>query len=123
MYPKWPKRVLQQTILVSSIAAEIESKINRADWNADCYEECRRLLQREAKRIETISEDRGPEEILVLVDLEVQHWIAEALEGATRALELIRDRIAPADVRHPSRGEGESRKAASTQWPEGQHRP
>ncbi len=106
---EWPKRVLRQTILVSSIAAEIESNIDRADWDADCYEECRRLLQREAKRMGTISEDRGAEEIQVLVDLEVQHWIAEALEGATRASELIGDRMAPAGVCCPNRGKEESR--------------
>jgi hypothetical protein len=62
--------------------------------------------------METISEDRGAEEIPVLVDLEVQLWIAEALEGATRASELIRDRVAPAGVCCPSRGEEESRKEA-----------
>ncbi len=33
---EWPKKVLQQTNLVSGIAAEIESNINRADWDADC---------------------------------------------------------------------------------------
>jgi hypothetical protein len=32
---EWPKRVLQQTNLVSSIAAEVELNINRADWDAD----------------------------------------------------------------------------------------
>jgi hypothetical protein len=37
---EWPKRVLRQIILVSSIAAEIESNIDRADWDADCYEGC-----------------------------------------------------------------------------------
>jgi hypothetical protein len=111
---EWPKRVLRQTILVSSIAAEIESNNDQADWNADCYEECRRLLQREAKRMETISEDQGAEEIPVLVDLEVQHWIAEALESATRASELIRDRVAPAGVCRPSRGKEESRKEADS---------
>jgi hypothetical protein len=42
---EWPKRVLPQTILVSSIAAEIESNIDRVDWDTDCYEECQRLLQ------------------------------------------------------------------------------
>jgi hypothetical protein len=109
---EWPKRVLRQTILVSSVAAEIESNIDRVDWDADCYEECRRLLQWETKRIETISDDRGPEEIPVLVDFEVQHWIAEALEGATRATELIIDRVAPAGVYCPSRGEEEGRKEA-----------
>ncbi len=82
-YIDWHKRVLRQTILVSSITAEIESNIDRADWDEDiCYEECRKLLQREAGRMEAISKDRGA---AVLVDLEVQHWIAEALEGAARA--------------------------------------
>jgi hypothetical protein len=42
--------------------------------------------------------------------LEVQHWIAEALEGATRASELIGDRVASADGCRQSRGEEESRK-------------
>jgi hypothetical protein len=114
---EWPKRVLRQTILVSSIAAEIESNIDRADWDADCYEECWRLLQREAKRIETVPEDRGPEEIPVLVDLEVQHWIAEELEGATRDSELIGDRMAPAGVCRPSQGKGESWKEAGSPDP------
>jgi hypothetical protein len=99
---EWPKRVLRQTILVLSIAAEIESNSDRTDWDTDCYEECRRLLQREAKRMEAISEDQGAEEIPVLVDLEVQHWIAEALEGAVRASELIGARIAPAGVCCPN---------------------
>jgi hypothetical protein len=106
-YIDWPKRVLRQTILVSSIAAEIESNINRADWDEDCYKECRKLLQREAGWMEAISKDRGAEEIPVLVDLEVQHWIAEALEGAARASELMGDRIALAGVRCPSHGEEE----------------
>ncbi len=109
---EWPKRILGQTILVSSIAAEIESNIDRVDWDADCYEECRRLHQRETKRIETISDDRGPEEISVLVDFQVQHWIAEALEGATRATELIIDRVASAGVYQPNRGDEEGRKKA-----------
>ncbi len=47
---EWPKKVLQQTNLVSSIAAEIERNINRADWDAECYEGCRKLLQREPSR-------------------------------------------------------------------------
>jgi hypothetical protein len=109
---EWPKRVLRQTILVSSIAAEIESNIDRADWDVDCFEECRRLLQRETKQIETISDDRGLEEIPVLVDFEVQHWIAEALEGATRATELIIDRVASAGMHRPSQGDKEGRKKA-----------
>jgi hypothetical protein len=58
---EWPKRVLQQTNLVSSIAAEIELNINRADWDADCYEGCRKLLLRETQRMGTVTDDRGPE--------------------------------------------------------------
>ncbi len=54
----WPKRVLQQTILVSSIAAEIRSNIDWTDWEESCYKECRKLLQLEAGRIKDISEDR-----------------------------------------------------------------
>ncbi len=98
---EWPKRVLQQTILVSSIAAEIESSIDRADWGADCYEGCRKLLLRETKRVGTISEERGPEEIPVLVDFEVQHWVAEALESATRATGLILGRVASMVAHNP----------------------
>jgi len=89
----WPKRVLQQTILVLSIAAEIESNINQTDWDENCHNECRKLLQHEARWLKDISEKRGTEEILVLVDLEVQHWIAETLEGATHASELVGDLI------------------------------
>ena len=48
---EWPKRVLQQTNLVSSIAAEIELNINRADWGVDCYEGCRKLLLRETQQM------------------------------------------------------------------------
>jgi hypothetical protein len=99
---EWPKKVLQQTILVSGIAAEIESNIDRADWDADCYEGCRRLLLQEAKRMGTISDDRGPEEILVLVDFEVQHWVAEALESATRATGLIIGRVASMCAHSPN---------------------
>jgi hypothetical protein len=116
---EWPQRVLRHTILVSSIAAEIESNINRADWDTDCYEECRKLLQLEAKRIETISEDRGVEEVPVLVDLEVQHWIAEALEGATRASGLIGDRVAPAGMctrAEARRGAGKRQAASNGGW-------
>jgi hypothetical protein len=51
------------------------------------------------------------------VDLEVQHWIAEAPEGATRASELMGDRIALAGVRRPSRGEEESRGEAGSPSP------
>jgi hypothetical protein len=67
-YIDWPKRVLRQTILVSSIAAEIESNIDRTDWDENCYKECRKLLQREAGPMEDISKDRRAEEIPVLVD-------------------------------------------------------
>jgi hypothetical protein len=99
---EWPKKVLQQTNLVSSIAAEIELNINRADWNADCYEGCRRLLLRETQRIGAISDDRGPEEVPVLMDFEVQHWVAEALENATRATELILGRVASMGMHRPN---------------------
>ncbi len=109
---EWPKRVLRQTILLSSIAAEIESNFDQVERDADCYEECRRLLQRETKRIETISDDRGPEEIPVLVDFEVQHCIAEALEGAMLATELIIGRVASAGVYRPNQGEEEGWKKA-----------
>jgi hypothetical protein len=111
-YIDWPKRVLRQTILVSSIVAEIASSIDRTDWDKDCYEECRKLLQREAGQMDAISKDRGAEEVPVLVDLEVQHWIAQALEGAARALELMGGRIALAGVKCPSRGKEESRDEA-----------
>jgi hypothetical protein len=37
-YIDWPKRDLRQTILVSSITAEIESNNDRTDWNEYCYE-------------------------------------------------------------------------------------
>ncbi len=93
---------MQQTSLVSSIAAEIELNINWADWDADCYEGCRKLLLRETQRMGTVSDDRGTEEIPVLVELEVQHWVDEALENATRATERILGRVASMGVRHPS---------------------
>ncbi len=38
-YIDWPKRVLRQNILVSSIAAEIESNIDQTDWDESCYKE------------------------------------------------------------------------------------
>jgi hypothetical protein len=44
--------------------------------------------------MEAISEEQGPEEIPVLVDFEAQHWMAEALESATRAMGLIIGRVA-----------------------------
>jgi hypothetical protein len=96
------KKVLQQTSLVSSIAAEIELNINRADWDADCYEGCRTLLLRETQRMGTVSDDRGTEEIPVLVELQVQHWVDEALENATRATERILGRVASMGVHHSS---------------------
>jgi hypothetical protein len=49
----------------------------------------------------TVSDDRGPEEIPVLVELEVQHWVDEALENATRATERILARVASMGVHHP----------------------
>ncbi len=56
--------------MISSIVAEIESNIDRTDWDEGCYEECRKLMQHVAEQIKVISEDRGKEEIPVLVDLE-----------------------------------------------------
>ncbi len=49
------------------------------------------------------------------MDLEVQHWIAEALEGAARVSELMGNRFALAGVRHWSQGKEESRKEAGSQ--------
>jgi hypothetical protein len=105
---EWPKKVLQQTNRVSSIAAEIEFNMNWADWGADCYEGCRKLLLRETQRIVTVSDDRGPEEILVLVELKVQQWVDEALRNAARATERILNRIASLGVRRPEQDRGEA---------------
>ncbi len=105
---EWPKKVLQQTNLVSSIAAEIELNINQADWGADCYEGCRKLLLRETQRIGTVSDDQGPEEIPVLVELEVQQWVDEALRNAARATKRILDRVASLGVRCPDRDHEEA---------------
>jgi hypothetical protein len=49
----------------------------------------------------TVSDDRGPEEIPVLVELEVQQWVDEALRNAARATERILDRVASMGVRRP----------------------
>ncbi len=105
---EWPKKVLQQTNLVSSIAAEIELNINRADWDADCYEGCKKLLLRETQRMGTVSDGRGPEEIPALIELEVQQWVDEALRNAARATERILDRVASLGVRRPDRDCGEA---------------
>jgi hypothetical protein len=93
---------------VSSIAAEIELNINRADWDADCYEGCRRLLLRETQRMGTVLDDRGPEEIPVLMDFEVQHWVAEAMENATLATELILGRVASMGMHCPHQDQQEA---------------
>jgi hypothetical protein len=50
-YIDWSKRIFRQTNLVSRIAAEIESNINRTDWDKNCYKECRKLLQHTAVQI------------------------------------------------------------------------
>ncbi len=105
---EWPKKVLQQTNLVSSIAAQIELNINRADWDANCYEDCQKLLLRETQRMGTVSDDRGSKEIPVLVELEVQHGVDEALRNAARATERILDRVASLGVRRPDRDHGEA---------------
>ncbi len=49
----------------------------------------------------TVSDDRGPEEIPVLVELEVQQWVDEALRNAARATERVLDRVASMGVRRP----------------------
>jgi hypothetical protein len=46
---------------------------------------------------------QGKEEIPVLVDWEVQHWIDEALEGATHASKLVGDRITQIGVQCTTR--------------------
>jgi hypothetical protein len=117
-YIDWPKRVLRQTILVSSIAAEIRSNIDRTNWDESCYIECRKLLHLEASRIEDISEDQGTEEIPVLVDLEVQRWIAEALEGATHASKLVGNRITQIGVQCTTREGKRSRDELGDPSPE-----
>ncbi len=82
--------------------------INRADWDAECYEGCRKLLMRETQRIGTVSDDREPEEIPVLVELEVQQWVDEALRNAARATERILDRVASLGVRRPDQDREEA---------------
>jgi hypothetical protein len=104
----WPKKVLEQTNLVSSIAAEIERNINRADWNAECYEGCQKLLQREVQRMGAVSDDRGQEEVSVLTELEVQRWVDEALENAARATERILGKTASLGARRPDQDNGEA---------------
>ncbi len=52
--------------------------------------------------MEAISEERGREEVPVLVDFEAQHWMAEALESATRATGLIIGRVASMNARSPN---------------------
>jgi hypothetical protein len=56
----------------------------------------------------TVSDDRGPEEIPVLVELEVQQWVDEALRNAARATERILDRVASMGVRRPDQDCGEA---------------
>jgi hypothetical protein len=116
-YINWSKRILQQTILVSSITAEIESNISRTDWDENCYKECRKLLQHTAEQIKDVSEDRGMEEIPVLVDLEVQHWIAEALETAAHALGLVGDRITQTGMQCMRRNGRRSQNESSSPSP------
>jgi hypothetical protein len=56
----------------------------------------------------TVSDDQGPEEIPVLVELEVQQWVDEALRNAARATERILDRVASLGVRRQDRDCGEA---------------
>jgi hypothetical protein len=105
---EWPKKVLEQTNLVSSIAAEIERNTNRADWDAECCEGCQKLLQREVQRMGAISDDRGQEEVSVLTELEVQRWVDEALENAARATKSILEKFASLGVHRPNQDSGEA---------------
>jgi hypothetical protein len=59
----------------------------------------------------TVSDDRGPEEIPVLVELEVQQWVDEALRNTARATEHILDRVASMGV--PARTKPAKRLATS----------
>jgi hypothetical protein len=90
----WPKRVLRQTIFLSSIVAEILADTGRADWDKSCYEECCKILLQETTRLRDASKDRGVREIPTPVDWEVQHCKAEALEGAKHPSNLMGDWIA-----------------------------
>ncbi len=58
------------------------------------------MLLQETQRMGAVSDDRGPEEIPVLVELEVLRWVEEALENATRATERILGRVASMGVHH-----------------------
>jgi hypothetical protein len=69
----------------------------------------------------TVSDDRGTEEIPVLMELEIQHWVDEALENATRATEHILGRAASTGVRLPSLDQEEASDFDLT--PIGRHRP
>jgi hypothetical protein len=60
-------------------------------------------------RLGDISENRGTEEIPVLVDCEVQHWMAGALEGPKLASGLVRERIAKIGTQHAGRDGEEGR--------------
>jgi hypothetical protein len=68
-------------------------------------------------RIKEISEDRGKEEIPVLVDLEVQHRIPETLEGETHASELVGDRITQIGMHCTTRDGKRSRNESSDPSP------
>jgi hypothetical protein len=56
----------------------------------------------------TVSDDRGLEEIPVLVELETQQWVDEALRNAARTTKRILDRVASLGVRRPDRDCGEA---------------
>ncbi len=99
---------MEQTNLVSSIAAEIERNINRANWDAECYEGCQKLLQREVQRMGAISDDRRQEEASDRTELEVQRWVDEALVNAARATKCILERFASLGVRRPDQDCGEA---------------
>jgi hypothetical protein len=52
-------------------------------------------------------------QITILMDLEVQHWIAEALDTAVHALELVGDRITRIGVQCTSRDGKRSQNESS----------
>ncbi len=82
-------------------------------WDESCYD----AAIAEVRRLGDISENRGAEEIPVLVDWEVQRWIAEALEGEKQASELVGDRITQIGVQCTTRDRKRSRNESGGSSP------
>jgi hypothetical protein len=89
----WLKRVLRQSVLVSRISAEIRTDTDKADWDENCYKECRRLLLQETRRLGEVYGGRGAGDISVMVGWEVLRWTADALEQAKQTSNFVEDRI------------------------------